>query len=122
MKELKIALSDVKALLLERNTSGITSNLRQGAADSLVSKLIDIESNLLLTIDKLSKDLPNPKRYFQHSKGGGIYEFLYYASVELNKQDAVVYRCVKTDTVWLRPQKEFEERFIELIPKVENEK
>jgi hypothetical protein len=44
---------------------------------------------------------------YKHKKTGGHYEFLGMALLEATKETAVIYRCLKTEMVWVRSAKEF---------------
>lgn len=48
--------------------------------------------------------------YYRHVKGG-YYEFLYAARIETTLQRVVVYRSCKDDSIWVRPESEFYDKF-----------
>ena len=48
--------------------------------------------------------------YYQHHEGG-YYEFLHCARIKSNNQRVVVYRSCKDNSIWVRTEFDFFEKF-----------
>lgn len=55
---------------------------------------------------------PFNSRLYKHKKTGVIYEFMLLARREADGADCAVYRSTATNTVWVRPLSEFNDKFV----------
>jgi hypothetical protein len=54
-------------------------------------------------------------KVYKHLKTGGRYLFIGKAKLEWNLHPVIVYKCIKSEQIWVRPEKEFfDGRFIQV--------